>query len=566
MNSSSSSSSLLEGGYKASVYVRYGVAIPQQSFELLGLAGVHTERDTRFQLSTKYYITLVGLPVLLFLLGIFSMTLMNLGLLSRYCFHWMSCYPQKLTPSLRRRRQRALTGGVMIASLLSLLGVALLFLANAHLDSGIDKLGATLSSLSLMIRPLREDLQALTRLAASLVAAVTTATAVSPQCSSAVLQSSATALQLSLAAVANVVDEVAARPTQTLNFYVSKYLATNVRKYATYALAVVPAVLALLFLALTHLQSLRGTKLLMGCSVVFFYVQVLAGLPAGLLSSLLADVCISPFAKILDAVGGPHSDAYNLTRHYTVCGEGPNLAQVLLVRAGQSAVPLRLAVKTLSAQPACSSETATSALWAINATTRAASLNITHALGNVPSCATFRALYVDLIDKSVCQGLFPGLLEMALSLLLGSFALWMSVVLASLLCPHYDPEFSQQVYVGSKEGEEEDEEEQDDEEEDEEEGDGEGGGEGKDGEPTTAETEQKASPASFEWGLLKDDDSVSSEQRSLELMVRRDRSSPYSNRDEEEGGDGVSLITQHLTQEEFIHDMALNDPGREDDL
>lgn len=337
MNASSSSSSILGLGYTPSVYVQYGVAMNRQSFLLLGLAGVRTERDSRFQLSAKYYLTLVGLPALLFLLGILSMSFMNMGLLARLCFRWLACYPQKSTSAQKTRRQRGLTLGVAFASLLNLLSVALLYLANDHLDSGIVRLTASMRSLSALLDPLRGDLEAITGLATSLVASVASVANVTPQCSVA-LQTSALVLQSSASAVQSVVGEVSAQ-TKILEGYLTTYLAPNARKYATYALAAIPLVLVLLHLALIHQKSASLLKILIGCSVGFYYLQVLAGLPTTLLSSLLADVCESPFSKILGAAGSPRSDVYNLTRYYSTC-EGGNLAQVLLAEAGQSSLAL----------------------------------------------------------------------------------------------------------------------------------------------------------------------------------------------------------------------------------
>ena len=570
--------------YTPTDFVQYGLTIPKQSYVLLRMAGVRTRTGTRFQLSTEYYITLAGLPVVFFLLAIVSMALMSAGLVGRVCCRWLACFPQKYTTAQKKKRQRILYAAVVFCAVILLGSVALfVVVAAAKIDGGLSKAQSALGSLRTLLEPIGADMEVLKSVVGSLGAslAITRAQCTGQAAATVTLATRISSLASSTTDVATIIKQVIAQIT-SLDTYLAQYLGDTVRKYMTYVLGIVPALLGLLFVLLPYCEASFALKGLVGFSVVYYYLQALLLLPISLIVSLLADVCDDPFQKILGAVGGPSSVIYNMTHYYSTC-VGGNPAVAMLVEARLKANSVQLAVQSLLLDPSCSAmPAAATALRSINLTAAATARNITQSLLDVPACTSFRSQYADLVGKAVCGDFFSGIFVIAAALLLGSFALWMCVVLTALLYPHFDPLRQQQVYVkggdedqggDGQEGFEEDDEGDgfDDDDDDD------GAEEKKAGDifpPMDSDAEPKVT--SFDWRLLeeeiskgRDADSAASTEMSRRFAPSFERlgsANPFGTFDEEDGASiDVSQITQQVTQEDYLHAIALNDAGLEDE-
>lgn len=553
--SNSTGSIALLSSYKPNIFVEFAQIIPKYSFQLLKMAGV-SGGDPNFNPSSdKYLITVVAIPAALFLLALFSMSLMNIGLIARSFCRFCTCYPIKASGTVKMRRQKRLILALSCFSLFLLSSVALLYLANENLDFGITKSQEVLASISVSLNALKLDASSALYHVRKLSEALAKARDTSPDpaaISASPLNTSISSLASQTLALSILMTSLSFQAS-VVREYISQYLAGINRKIATYVLAAIPVLLAASFPTLACRRNSAGLKWLVACSVVFYYIVVLIGLPAMLATSVLADVCGSPFENLLKAI--PSTDAYNTTRYYTTCmGGNPLMRYVDVASAASDAVVANIdslisagAMSSLDAN-VVSMQSATGTIRTAWADARAS---------HVPECSAFRKLYVVLVDEEICGHLFTGLLELSLSMLLASFMLWMCATLAALLIPHFDPAFYAQIYPNDGDSEHSDIDEE------------EGFEEGKNHHDDSSSLHSKPSVMADTSQAEKDGKAISFDWASLdeEMSLQGSKRAPGVERiPDEDDSMSVSVLTQILNPEDIVHAVAINNAGIEDEL
>ena len=618
-------SNLLKG-YQPSPYVQYASTIPVMSHALAKMGGVQGG-DPRFApTSFKYLAPIVALPATAFLLGILSMFFMNVGLMLRCCFRPCACFPSKATREDNSRRRWRLTASLWLFSCLLLVSVGLIYLADSNLDLGIAELQRLLRLMHIVLTPINADAQSLASVGNSLATSLTAAKAACSSAAAMVTTVSTLATQTKMLAglMSAIIFQV-----DTIQLYIDLYLASESRRQALYALAALPILLALGFMVFSVCRCSTALKVLIGSGVIYYYIAVIALLPIMAVVSLLSDVCSDPFNKVLQAA--PHGGrVYNLTHFYTTC-EGDNIAGGYLEATWQAAVATNSSINALlgtTAGGACSATDKNLLEMRIQSGLALSTMTIAAQDQHLPSCSIMNSVYTSLVSDAVCGYLFMGMLQVAGALMAGTLALWLCVVLASILSPHLDSAFFQQmVYVGDgnddgdddeggREGggnkkkyqrrrgwswfglggvdDEDEDEDQDEDEEEDEEG---VGGEGKRGDDRIvhadiSQAEKEGRSTTFDWASLSEDMTRTEDKcprgggGGTALTVSRIPDEEDEEDDElvsiggwgfvAGGGDvdgsvSVSVLTRDvpreaLSPEEALHGLAVVPAGREDEL
>ena len=596
--------------YEPHASVVLASAVPQLSRELAVLGGVQGTQARFDPTSPKYLVTVVALPAALLALGLLSMLFLNLALLLRLCFHSASCYPLRSDPAVKSRRQLGLTSALCLFALGLGLTAYPLLLGNSGLDAGIADTLQQLRSLTRALAPLHADARSLASSSAALTSSLLLArgSCGGPQIDSAAVGPALSALKPPLATLSGLLDALVLQ-LDTATQYIGIYLGASARGPAVYALAALPVLLALCFCASALLRRSAALKLTLGLAVLYFYLSALAALPVLLATSLLADVCTDPFAKIL-SVAPQHGRVYNTTFYYSTC-LGPSVLGAALGAAADGAATLN-ATLTAALGPGgpCSGGGGGAGakdpnLLAMRSSAGAVSATVALAAAqHLPACPALQSAYVGLVDDAACGSLFSGLLLLAVGLLAGGVGAWLCVVLAAELSPHLDPAYYAQVYAGKDDDYDDDDLYSDDDDddgsarggdtikedddEDEEEGKGgdgvggEGGGGRRKKRRVAAElslAEREGRQTEFDFASLSD--ALSADKND----DRRERLARIPDEDDEgtadEGGWGgrgdnddasmgaISVLTGYRPEqgtEEALHGVASTPMGREDDL
>ena len=597
---------LVAGGYHPHQYVSLASNLPAWSRSLSQMAGVQGGDSAFNPLSLRYLLPLTGLGAALFTLAILSMVSMNGGLISRLFFRSCACYPKNAD---KRRRERRLSVACLLFVLILLASVFLLYLANVSLDQGVSKAQRTMSALTSSLVPISTQTKQLQALSNDLSSALTAAAS---SCSSSApspmlgqggaLRKAAVELGDHVGTASKLVGEVVTQLSM-LGGYVDEYLASDTRRYLLYGLAAAPIALVAAYCFVIYNRRSAGAKAVIAASVSYFYLAVLVNLPLSILTTLLADLCVAPFDKIIN-VSPPGSRSFNLTSYYTTCdpSRGSNAAAHALQQAAQSTAAVSGLLLALKGSGACSGEDVN----VVAMSSACAGLASTLASTTTPPCDETRGVYAAFVDSAVCDHLFAGMLECCLALLLGSWALWASSTLVALLGVHFDAAFYEQVYVSNKDDEDDEDDEGEEGDQDEED---EGKGEGLRiaGRLNQSRAEREGKAIAFDWASLDETLSQSSHKEkeppfgpegrvpdedeeevyfsaglglgfgsglglgpaSLPLSVSV-LGGPGSADFDNDGGSvgGVSVLTTPLTAlspEDSLHALAKTPVGREDD-
>ena len=503
---------LVAGGYHPHQYVSLASNLPAWSRSLSQMAGVQGGDSAFNPSSLRYLLPLTGLGAALFTLAILSMASMNGGLIARLFFRSCACYPKNAD---KRRRERRLSVACLLFVLILLASVFLLYLANVSLDQGVSKAQRTMSALTSSLVPISTQTKQLQALSNDLSSALTAAAS---SCSSpapppmldqgGALRKAAVELGDHVGAASKLVGEVVTQLSM-LGGYVDEYLASDTRRYLLYGLAAAPIALVAAYCFVIFNRRSAGVKAVIAASVFYFYPAVLVNLPLSIVTTLLADLCVAPFDKIIN-VSPPGSRAFNFTSYYTTCdpSRGSNAAAHALQQAAQSTAAVSGLLLALKGSGACSGGDVNVAAMSSACAGLGKALNTT----TTPPCEELRGDYAAFVDSAVCDHLFAGVLECCLALLLGSWALWASSTLVALLGVHFDAAFYEQVYVSNKDDEDDEDGEDEDGEEGEQDEEDEGKGEGLRvaGRPPQSRAEREGKAIAFAWASLDDTLSQSS--------------------------------------------------------
>ena len=463
--------------YHPNAFVQYGAVITRLSMQLHTQGGGTT--SCALALTPEYATCVVGVAGFLLGFGLASMVLMTSFILLRRFFPSLRCMPDFreshiereiaqsgvccwslplktafdaksseqesiLLAALKRKRLARFAYSIPWFSIPLLACLVLVYVANDSMDRAVAKAQQSLASLRSAVGPFAADAGVLLGQSGLVAKALSS---LAQPCGNA--QGAADTLRAQVSDFASLISS-ATTNLGVVQHAISAYVG-DIRHYSVACLGFIPALFAAGFPYLTRKKErVPILKLLMAAAVLYYYLCVIAGFFVVFLVSGLGDFAVDPYQRLLNIV--PGGDLRTLTSYYTTCAGGSAL-DAMMVSAQVTADSLH----GLLGGGGCPASDASAAMANASALISATLRNRGHGPGvpctamstpgvahtpvacvlDLPDCPAIRAMLTDFVD-AIVDLLYPGLLELSLTLLWCSFLLWMLVVLSSLLYPHFD--------------------------------------------------------------------------------------------------------------------------------
>ena len=220
---------------------------------------------------------------------------------------------------------------------------------------------------------------------------------------------------------------------------IQKYIALYLVNYGNIGVFVIwglTVFTTLIFILMHALRSRGGLKFAMFLGEVVFIIVILLCVPFAFVTSLLADLCMTPSWNIVSLL--PSGSLQGLVAFYSSC-VGKDMLGDSLRLAGSAALSLNVTLGNITSLPAITNYTCPGNQDVMNMQTDFVKISGSFSsIADSMACSAMQKYWFMIVNDAVCGGLYNGVYSIWVSQIITSFFLFLLIVTASIAYQYFD--------------------------------------------------------------------------------------------------------------------------------